>query len=64
MKKQPLQKDSEKVDETYKGDSRAEKAPTPIACYCQLTCATEVEQQRIFNEFYKFGKHATENKYL
>ena len=30
----------EKVYEIYKSDSRAEKAPTPITCCCQLKRAT------------------------
>ena len=40
-KKRKLQKDAGKVYETYKGESRAEKIPAPIAC-CQLKCATAV----------------------
>ena len=66
-KKRKLQKDRGESYSTYKGERRPVKTQVSLTCRCTYHCrnkVSEVEQKRIFEEFYKLGSCGAQNQYL
>lgn len=66
-KKRKIAKDKGECYTTYQGKQELAKEIVGLTCKCSYSCSetfSEVEQQRIFKEFYNLGCHDAQNKYL
>ncbi len=66
-KKWKIAKDKGESYSTSAENQKAAKDLVCLTCQCPFSCSEnvdEVEQQRIFQEFYEIGSHDAQNKYL